>query len=77
MPALEEPFGDERTADEGQRRSDELHDFDFVAAGVQPEADDGGHGDGGGQRHQQRQRQARAARRVRGRPPSRASHSRS
>ena len=43
-PALQDPFGDERPADEGERRPDELHDFNFVTARVGGQADDVGDG---------------------------------
>ena len=76
-PALQQPLGHERTADERQRRPDQLHDFDLVAAGVQSEPDDGGHGHGGRHGHQHRQREPGRRGPCRGPTPSRASHSRS
>ena len=60
--ALQESLGDERAADEGERRPDELHDFDLVAPRVQAEPDDRGHGHRGGQRHQRARARSRRAR---------------
>ena len=68
---LEQALGDEWTPYKGHRRSDELHDFDFVTAGVQPQAHDRGHRDGRRDRHQEGQREPCAARRVEaGREPA-------
>ncbi len=53
-PSLQDPLGHERTADERERRSHELHDFDFVAPGIGREPDDVGDGQGGGDAEEQR-----------------------
>src|SRR4029450_3286012 len=42
-PALQNALGDGGPPDVRQRRSDELHDFDFVAARVRCQANDIGH----------------------------------
>ncbi len=39
-PTLQDAFGDEGPADEGERRPDELHDFNFVTPGIGRQADD-------------------------------------
>ena len=70
MPALQQPFGHERPADERRRRAHQLHDLDFVPARVQPEPDHAGHGHRGGEGQQERQRHARRAARRRGPAPT-------
>ena len=77
QPALEDAFGDERPPDEGKRRPDELHDFNFVTPRIGRQPDDIRDRHRGGDREQGDHDQANRRGRTARADPSRLSHRRS